>query len=895
METVTNSAAAQWKVWEPFRRVCEEENVEPIESQIPWSAQWVPINVSDVGKFCDRKFEEGITPRTDETPTVGEFIEEGCIYPHVHDVLLDEVVTEYGDEMLGKCVEDMFIHIAQWTHRRGAKFAYLYAHNGVGFDSYVCLQFNRFPVKNLLKTSRGILSVSFTIDVGNEESIVIILRDTKVHMPGTLHSICKSFDVPKKWCKIDFPITCVNADNCYLNEVKKITKSYGENDVKCLAFIVKRINEMIMESDWNPAQLYNKPPIAQFLTCMSIVKSATRNHFIQQTSGGLNNILSHAIDLPFLRHWLTDATFGGRVNAYARTYLHANIKDIFQSYLNNDVNRLKNIHSEILENQSGMQVLDVTSLYPAAQALCPMPTGKLYYLSQSMCEEAVNVIECAACELMYSLCPQHKGEKGDKRPFAIILVRNCEPTKNDYNRCMTARKLHGTNNIEGLEYSLETTAELNKRFGKEKLYEIQSYSNVDLYWMKKQGYTFEIVGGFGWETSYIYQSFIEPAFQKRIEAKKAGNKVLSNSLKLMYNSTYGVTAQKDIIDCGFIMSTPVELQGVHHDDERVQIFVNSHHNMVNCDEDLSDSLLLRTGQTYFTKKKKEHLAEFFCEQSPIQIGCAVLAWARHIMNLIMFAFPMNGMQTYTDTDSIAISDTIIQEYLSNIPGLVNNASDGELGSLKNDHLEGPFGEPNGKEPRVVASFIGAKKVKMHITLNENGELKIFNTFKGLNPSNVHPVLKKRMHVDYGNKIVSNSLLSINEEGKMPDVLVSQWRRSLATGILIGEHDQTSSYKTYLGHSKGSFFYENVHGSLYEMLVPHGGYGEEYQYQAIKKGNGEITYQVEPANFHRVRRINSHCEYSMVKKVLDQYYRDSEKIYSIDTEEYRNIISFFEKL
>ncbi len=900
LETVTNRADNQHKVYEPFQRISESANMAPIEAQIPFSAQWVPVNVSDIGRFLDRKVNEGVLPRLDEIPTEKIFIEEGCIYDNEYEVMLDDVVTEYGNDLLGKCIEDMLVNIAHWVNRRGAKYAYLYAHNGVGFDAFIVLQFNRFPVKNILKTSRGILSMSITIDLGNDESVVIILRDTKVHMPGTLSGICKSFDVPKKWRKLDFPITKVNAFNYDHPEVKEICRSYGENDVRCLAFIVKRINEMIMESEWNPAQVYNKPPIAQFLTCMSIVKAATRNHFIQKTVGGLSNIHAHAVDIPVLRHWLVEATMGGRANAYARTYMHPMLSSILEYYVHGEQELLKKAHQEIMTQKNSMQVLDVTSLYPHAQANCPMPTGELYFISPGEAVSTIDAIHCPICERQYSLCEKHQGENCEQRPFAIILIKNMRPI-NYNNRCMTGRKLHGTNQLEGLEYSLESIEEVNERYGKEKLKEVQAYSNVDLYWMKKQGYAWgEILGGFAWKTSMTYHSFITPAFLKRIEAKKAGNKVLSNSLKLMYNSTYGVTAQKDITENGFVASTPEELQGLHHDDNDVLVFVNSNHNKVNCDEELCDSLLLRSGQTYFTKKKKKHLSEFFCEQSPIQIGCAVLSWARHVMNLIMFAFPLTH-QTYTDTDSICIRDEIVQDHLKKTPGLVNNASDAALGSLKNDHLEGPNGESNGKEPRVIMSLIGTKKVKMHVTLNEEGELKVFNTFKGLKPASVHPVTKKRMNSDYGEKLVAQSLLEINQCGKMSEVVVDNWQRSLSNGIIISEHLQTSSLKTYLGHSKGSKIYtQHARVGLLETFIPHGGKffsdlydeGNNFEYICNPKDKNVSVY---PPNSIRYGIIDSYCSYHLMQKMLDKYYVNANKEYTIDTPEYKHILSVFEKV
>lgn len=812
LETVTNKMDNQDIVYPPFRRPHIADDVEPMECQIPFSAQWAPVNLSDIGRYAVRKIRENMEPRVEPRPEVSYLIEGTNI--EYHDILLQEVVTEYGNQQLGRCVDDMFYHIAEWIHERGGSIGYLYAHNGVGFDSYICLQFTQFQIKNILKTSRGILSL--TIVVPLEEagvSISLILRDTKVHIQGSLSNICKSFNVPESWRKLDFPIARINAKNCYIPKIMEAVLPYQENDVKCLGFIVKRLNEMIMMSEWDPAQCSVRPPITQFMTCMSMVKKSTLSHFLK-TEG---RVFCHAIDIPRLRHWLADATIGGRVTAYARTYIHKFFGMMMTAHEANDKFTLKRMHEMILRDRTGMQVLDVTSLYPTAQSQCPMPTGELYFANQEQCLSSIDSIHCDACESMFSLCAIHKGASCEQRPFIIILVKNCTPAKSTMLNYIGRKLTTDTKTKMGLLYSLESREEVNARYGKEVLREIECYSNVDLYWMKKQGYKFEVINGFGWKVSMTYNSFIEPAFQKRIEAKRNGNKVLSDFYKLNYNSAYGVTAQKDIAENGFIIELPEDLRNRSYEDEEVARFITASggsHGNLNADEDLVGHIPLRNGQSYFMKEKKSHLHEFYSDPSPMQIGAAVLSWSRHIMNLIMFGLDVFGEITYTDTDSIAVSDRAISQYLEKIPGLIDNRSEAALGSLKNDH-----GENNGTEPRVVASFIGTKKVKMHITLNGEGELRIFNTFKGLNPISKHDGFE--MNEEYVECVIAKALLEINEYGRMKDIEVNQWKRSLEFGISIGQHIQTSHEETYLSHSAGSIHMTNIDGNHIEWFVPYG--------------------------------------------------------------------------
>jgi hypothetical protein len=876
LETVCNTNNIQDQVYEPFRKISEREDHAPLEAQIPFSAQWVPVNVSDSGKYKRKKEKEEFYPRVEDVPDISPPIEEGCCYPTYHDVMLDEVQTEYGDDLLGKCVEDMFMNVAMWIHTRGGRVGYMYAHNGCGFDAYVCLQFCRFPIKTLLKTSRGVLSMSVKVKVSNEDSeeekfVYLVLRDTKVHVPGSLDALCKSFGVPKVWKKLDFPIQLIHAGNCYKKEVKEVCKPYGENDVKSLAFIVKKINEMIMNSDWEPASISTKPPITQFLTCMSMVKASTRNHFIRHTRFGVKGLSCHAVDVPALRHWLSEATMGGRVSAYGRTYLHYMFGEIIDCVNSKNIMRLQEIHKVILNEKSAMQVLDVTSLYPTAQSQCPMPVGALYSASISMCEESIQSVGCKKCEEIHTLCTTHRDDR-DMRPFLIILVKNCIPGKSS-ERNYIGRKLYSDNKTGlGLLYSLETREEVNARYGKEVLREIQAYCNVDLYWMRKQGYTFDIVGGFGWGVSMIYKSFIEPAFEKRIKAKQDGNKVLSDFYKLNYNSAYGVTAQRDITDCGFVADVPEELRELHYMDPAIYKLLSSgdvnKEKRMDVDENLIESIPLRNGQVYFVKEKKEHLNEFYQAQSPMQIGCAVLAWSRHIMNLIMFDFPVETM-TYTDTDSICISDKIVQDVLRKTPHLIDGKADAWLGSLKNDHAE-----DNGAEPRVIASFIGTKKVKMHITLNEEGKVKIFNTFKGLNPSCNDSETGRRMHTDYVDNITSQALLEINEKGYMNPIEVSQWKRNLENGITIGTHQQKSEMETYLDHSVGVYFVLDDFNNFYEFFSPHGVKG---------------CYLIEEERTEMIEKSGFMKTYAEVKDFIASLYPKKDKVYEVDSEEYRNVV------
>lgn len=877
LETVNNTMSVQDKVYYPFRREPPPSEIaggevvyEPLEMQIPFSAQWAPVNLTDEGRYRQRKEESDPTCIDDQIPSCAaaapEIIDEKSGL-RLGDVLLDDVRTEYGDQQLGKCVEDMLTHMAEWVVGHGGEsYAYAFAHNGAGFDAYVVLQFCRFKITRVLKTSRGLLSLSIRVPVRGDAllrtddgAITITLRDTRAHMPGSLAAISKSFAVPAAWQKLDFPITMMRGDFCYDPRVIAYSNAYGVNDVKSLAFIMKKMNRLIGDSALDPAEVQNKPPLCQFLTCMSVVKASTRNHFLRTLRHGRDHLatpgqvsrpqslrspLPTAVDIPGLRYWLTQATCGGRVNAYAKSYASYYLPQIIQADRRGDVEALQHLWSQCHRTQNYMQVLDVTSLYPFVQSSFPMPTGKLYSLrSEEECLATIRAVDCERCWKVYSLCKNprtHDPEEECHRiPFAVILIRGIqyrykESTSEDLTlpgsrcvgvedwmnrsefcrfRAMCPRKLaHG-----GLEYSREDTVELNARLGPGAATEVAAYSNVDLYWMLQQGMTFEIVAGFAWETSYVYSSLIGPAFLERIAAKKAGNKILSDFKKLEYNSTFGVTAQRSILESNFIkgnisveqlMSRGITKQIVQ------EIRAGSNASVLGPDEIIDEAYPLRSGQVLFTKKKRDDIAEEYSDPSPLQIGCAVLSYARHVMNLIFFQFTTDWM-SYTDTDSIACVARMIEIITDANPALINNAGDAPMGTLKNDHLEAA-----GEGAIVVGSNVVTKKVKQHIVLNKAGKVFVFNTFKGFSPNDALPD-GLRKHPDAVELSIAKTILDLTYDMKTSSAEVMSWQRNFLSGVQIGAHKQVFHEETYSSFARGLATGQMINKDRIESFVPHG--------------------------------------------------------------------------
>lgn len=164
-------------------------------------------------------------------------------------------------------------------------------------------------------------------------------------------------------------------------------------------------------------------------------------------------------------------------------------------------------------------------------------------------------------------------------------------------------------------------------------------------------------------------------FNKRLEAKKAGNDSLSNVLKLILNSAYGKTLLKyqetrEIICTGKSLKSKI-----------AQNF-----NTVTCFESITNN------EDPEMKLWSITLSQSIMGQSGrYHIGALVLSQSREIMNRVVVTAAENSIPLfYTDTDSIALPyddiETIKQAYTKNYP--TKRSLDGkELGQFHSDFKE----------------------------------------------------------------------------------------------------------------------------------------------------------------------------------------------------------------
>jgi hypothetical protein len=214
--------------------------------------------------------------------------------------------------------------------------------------------------------------------------------------------------------------------------------------------------------------------------------------------------------------------------------------------------------------------------------------------------------------------------------------------------------------------------------------------------------------------------------------------------------------------------------------------------------------------------------------SPNHIGASVLCWARHLMNLMMYPCMKKDRTgvTYTDTDSLAIPNSIYTGLIHTHPHLFDSTGR-SLGTYKNDHSDS---FPNA---RVIFSALGGKKVKMHIiACPDTGRVKVCNTFKGFM---VAPVNEEGFRYE-GDKIgfeVSKALIEILYDGKPSPHLGARWTRNLgSSGVQIEKQAfYAPTSEAYLNHfsrlsavppihfTAGSYF--SKHHPLHVHTLPHG--------------------------------------------------------------------------
>ncbi len=566
-----------------------------------------------------------------------------------------------------------------------------------------------------------------------------------------------------------------------------------------------------------------KAPIDQFCTMMSFVKKVL-NSYVNISPCSLR-YRPKAVDVPALRHWVEMSLIGGRTSPYCKVYASSRFADILECWMGDRQEEVKKLVLMAVERQDTDVMLDMTSLYPTAMRYCPLPLGMIHNLTPEECDLSIKEIACSTCEDLMTLCELHRDMTKVMRPFSIILVRQFQPspsTKRSFIN-LVGRKIRpitykssggvptsseANKKSEGVSYTLETEEEATERlwghsheyrasdewnvFGK-----TQAYTNVDLYWARECGFTFNIVGGFTWEMSGLLSELYGGLFQLRANAKDAKNQSLQLGLKNVLNGGYGVHCQKVINSTEKVIDMPPEIHDCDIRDDRVTQFIRDHHHETfDTRFILKENIPLPTKQSFVRAKIPNDLGEVLGGSSPNHVGCAVLAWSRHLMNLVMLPLmrKQEGCISYTDTDSLSLSQSMYDYLYQEKPHLMD-PSGKTLGTFKNDFAD------KLADARILFSANGGKKVKMNIIASpDTGEITICNTYKGFMVDHTDDVGQKYT-ADRAGYTLSSCLLDILFDGKPSPHLGTRWSHGLGTEGVRIERGVNFSPETeaYLGH------------------------------------------------------------------------------------------------
>ena len=239
----------------------------------------------------------------------------------------------------------------------------------------------------------------------------------------------------------------------------------------------------------------------------------------------------------------------------------------------------------------------------------------------------------------------------------------------------------------------------------------QVYTNTELRELRKRGYILgEPVAAIAFtEKSPVSMGELNKRFyEERKVAKKNGNKLESDRLKLVMNGNYGKCIE------GLIRTKDMIIRAVDKDDEARMDKHREFLKSLREGEDKGKILnyhVMRDGSVIYTEKTENPVNR----PAPCHVGAEILAQSKVILNSLSQINPFENY--YMDTDSVYLPSTMVP--IADKKGLIND----DMGGFKND-----FGE--GK--RCVKGIFAAAKCKLCVITDERHPwLSVCTTWKGV--------------------------------------------------------------------------------------------------------------------------------------------------------------------
>ena len=441
----------------------------------------------------------------------------------------------------------MFKHIAEYNKNRNIT---LIAHNASGYDSYLVMKqftLNKPPVC----AGKKILSVTISNPYTPKNSIIkwrrdenikgtkdikqqITLRCSYQHVLQSLDKWGKSFEIPQNLRKTGCDHNSIKKDT-YL-EKQSEWEPYLRKDISALACCVIKYNNVMKDLvDENMVDNLTAPS----LTFKGWLKDLKEDNI---------SLYSH-VD-PFIRNYIRRSVKGGRVSAnikkfesnifpeiisILRDYFfnqsseNVNLVDCFNKYFNSPIETKKEI-AEIIKNRippnfTSLMAFDATSLYPSAMI------DKESEYPDAKYARAFNRLE-EEQKFLYLFNTQKF------RPRTGIFTILYKYPDNLFFQPIPAKdKIIVSNKKQELI-----------RFRNGVISD--TLTSVDIQEIVRAGGTIiNIYQGIVYERNMEknpFNRFIKRLFDQRLKYKKEENEVGSNLVKLLMNSLYGKTVQKDI-------------------------------------------------------------------------------------------------------------------------------------------------------------------------------------------------------------------------------------------------------------------------------------------------------------------------------------------------------------
>ncbi|ESO99323.1 hypothetical protein LOTGIDRAFT_158410 [Lottia gigantea] len=319
--------------------------------------------------------------------------------------------------------------------------------------------------------------------------------------------------------------------------------------------------------------------------------------------------------------------------------------------------------------------------------------------------------------------------------------------------------------------------------------------------VKAGGRIIKILDGIVYEENFKsppYRDYILILRNLRNTYKREGNIVGSNCMKLLGNSLYGKSIQKDINTSRHLWS-----------EATLKANFDSH---VKSYEKVNDSQYI----VEMNEEEKEFIPPKSTRLTPCHLGSFVLSHSKKIMN--NFIHVIDGFYKpeiyYTDTDSLYISSNNWDKL--NEAGLV---SENDYCKGKNDYGDGG----------IIFGLYLAPKVKYNIILTSDGVLKEKKTFKGYS--------KDKISVEDYIRLASG--LDVTNEFEKP------WIKSFTNGVVIPKDDdkQKKVFRSYL--------------NLVKRKAPNSE-GIMYPYNDGKELNIDENYEFDDFDYLTIQEENEEC-------------------------------------